>query len=615
MERKLVAILAADVVGYSAQMERDEAGTFVRVTARRKEVFEPEIARHQGRIFKLMGDGILAEFNSVVQAVECAVALQKVLTERNRDVPADQAILVRIGINLGEVIVDGDDRYGEGVNIAARLEQLAQPGGICVSEKVAREVERKMAFGFEPMGAQKVKNIAEPVFAFRVSSHGTDNVKHRTKTVTVRRRIGAALAGLSVGLVLAWGAYSYLTKTIERSGPPVLAVLPFENMSGDAAQDYLGPGVSEDIVTMLSTSPLLRVLSKSSSFSVETRSDPIEVAQALNADYVLEGSLRRQGNVFHISTQLVDGRNGQNVWTAQMEQSGTDIVAMQEAIAQKTYATLAGMRGEVAGLEQDLTWSKASPSLEEYDYHLRGSSEFLKWTDAAKENARKIWSEGLERFPDSVLLRIELAAYYNNRAVDGPTHDPWQDIQFAMTLLREAEATPDRSRMEDWLLHYVSATVLVSATGDFDASVRMAEAAHAMVPYDPLSSVDLAFVMANAGRTDTAVEWAEYAVANESVVPDWYRDNLAWAYLLDGRSEDAVRTYEGLDYYCVPCKAVALVRVGRVAEAKVEIERHLDFYPKWSINDVRTFPSRRHDFLVDHLLEPYLDDLRAAGLR
>src|SRR5512134_3280594 len=172
MERKLVAILAADVVGYAALMERDERGTHERLMAGRRDLFEPEIARHHGRVFKLMGDGMLAEFGSVVDAVECAVSLQRGLAERNANVSDDRRVQVRIGINLGEVIVEGDDCYGEGVNVAARLEQIADPGGICVSGKVAREVEKKLAFGFESMGPQQVKNIAEPVQAFRVRLDG-----------------------------------------------------------------------------------------------------------------------------------------------------------------------------------------------------------------------------------------------------------------------------------------------------------------------------------------------------------------------------------------------------------------------------------------------------------
>src|SRR5262245_55381560 len=173
MERKLAAILAADVVGYSALMEADEAGTHERLRAGRKELFEPEIARHHGRIFKIMGDGMLAEFASVVDAVECAVALQRGLAERNEAVSENQRIKVRIGINLGEVIVEGQDRYGEGVNIAARLEQIAEPGGVYVSAKVAKEVEKKLAFGFEHMGLQKVKNLEEPIHVFRVKLDGT----------------------------------------------------------------------------------------------------------------------------------------------------------------------------------------------------------------------------------------------------------------------------------------------------------------------------------------------------------------------------------------------------------------------------------------------------------
>ena len=172
MERRLAAILAADVVGYSSLMERDEAGTHERLKAGRKELFEPEIARHHGRIFKLMGDGMLAEFGSVVDAVECAVSLQRGLIERNEAAPEEHRIQVRIGINLGEIIVEGEDRYGEGVIIAARLQELAAAGGICVSGKVAKEVEKKLAFGFEPMGEQKVKNMAEPVRAFRLMLDG-----------------------------------------------------------------------------------------------------------------------------------------------------------------------------------------------------------------------------------------------------------------------------------------------------------------------------------------------------------------------------------------------------------------------------------------------------------
>ena len=205
MERKLAAILAADVVGYSALMEPDEAGTFARLRGGRKELFEPEIDKHHGRIFKLMGDGLLAEFGSVVDAVECAVTLQRGMAERNASVPEGKRIEVRIGINLGDVIIEGEDRYGEGVNVAARLQELAEPGGICVSDKVSKEVEKKLAFGFEPMGERIVKNIAEPVRVYRIAG------RPRASVMTPKAA----------------------------TDKPAIAVMPFVNMSGDTGAAVL----------------------------------------------------------------------------------------------------------------------------------------------------------------------------------------------------------------------------------------------------------------------------------------------------------------------------------------------------------------------------------------
>ena len=281
MERKLITILAADVVGYAAHMERDEKGTHERLVAGRKELFEPEIALHHGRVFKLMGDGMLAEFGSVVDAVECAVSIQRGLAERNADVPEGQRIQVRIGINLGEVIVEGDDRFGEGVNIAARLEQIADPGGICVSGKVAREVEKKLAFGFEPMGAHQVKNIAEPVQAFRIRLDGAPASSAKISLKSSKRGIAAAVGVLALLIVAAGVWYgleapSSVAPEVSISREPSIAVLPFANMSGDPGQDYVGAGIAEDIITILSSYPTMRVVSRTSSFVYDK---PVKVQQ------------------------------------------------------------------------------------------------------------------------------------------------------------------------------------------------------------------------------------------------------------------------------------------------------------------------------------------------
>jgi adenylate cyclase len=266
MERKLAAILAADVVGYGRLMEQDEAKTFERLKAHRIELVEPAIAAHHGCVFKLMGDGLLAEFGSVVDAVECAVDVQRGMAERNAGAPEDQRIDLRIGVNLGEVIVEGADRHGEGVNIAARLQQLADAGGVCVSGKVAKEVEKKLAFAFEPMGEQRVKNINEPIPVYRVRFDGASVRSPRKSPKSAlahwARPVAAGIVLLVVGGAAA-GLYGFMRPPgshVVGTHVPSIAVLPFDDLSPDKSLGYLGDGVSEDIVAMLSRFPDLSVV-------------------------------------------------------------------------------------------------------------------------------------------------------------------------------------------------------------------------------------------------------------------------------------------------------------------------------------------------------------------
>ncbi len=399
MDRKLVTILAADVVGYSTLMEQDEQGTFERLRAGRKELFEPEIARHHGRIFKLMGDGLLAEFGSVVDAVECAVSLQRGLTERNVNVPEDQRIQVRIGINLGEVIVEGDDCYGDGVNIAARLEQLADSGGICVSAKVAREVEKKLSFGFEAMGEQKVKNIAEPIQTFRVKFDGIPLPLRRTGKQG-QYWPAAAIGSLFALMIAGGGVWYALQPPKAQAREPSIAVLPFANMSGDATQDYFGAGIAEDIITMLSTFPSLRVVSRTSSFVYDKPVKVQQVGNDLKVNYVIEGSVRKAGDKVRVTAQLVDASTGEHVWANRYDEEGSDVAVLQDDVANRIYATVAGLKGEIRKKEEIDAWSKSAPSLEEYDYYLRGHQFFFQFTKESNEKARATWQEGLAKFPE-----------------------------------------------------------------------------------------------------------------------------------------------------------------------------------------------------------------------
>jgi TolB-like protein/class 3 adenylate cyclase len=380
MDRKLAAILAADVVGYSALMERDEAGTHERLKAGRKELFEPEIARHHGRVFKVMGDGMLAEFGSVVDAVECAVALQRGLAERNMEFPEAERIQVRIGINLGEVIVEGEDRYGEGVNIATRLEQLAEPGGIYVSGKVAKEVEKKLAFGFEAMGEQKVKNIAEPVPVYRIK---LGEPAGPTPATAARRvpRAGLMAAGLAViAVIVAAGIYGFLnwraTEAPSLPDKPSIAVLPFDNLSDDPQQAYFADGMAEDLLTDLSRISGLFVIARNSSFAYRGKAvDVRQVARELGVRYVLEGSVRRAGEQVRINVQLVDGQTGSHQWAERYDGQETDIFALQDKVTKAVVEALALQltSGEQQALKQQDT---AVPGA--YDAFLRGWEYYRK---------------------------------------------------------------------------------------------------------------------------------------------------------------------------------------------------------------------------------------------
>ena len=315
MERKLAAILAADVVGYSALMEADEAGTFDRLRAGRKELFEPEINKHHGRIFKLMGDGLLAEFGSVVDAVECAVALQRGMAERNASVPEDKRIEVRIGINLGEVIVEGDDRYGEGVNVAARLQQLAEPGGICVSGKVSKEVEKKLAFGFEPMGEQRVKNIAEPIACYRVNLQLAGRLNR-----AVCRRLHPGCAEQSRDRC------SAIHQHERRSGAGVFRRRP------DRRPDYRSVARCRALRHLAALR--LRLQGK----AIDVR----PVANDLGVRYVVEGSVRRAATRVRINVQLIDANDGTHLWAERFDRDLADIFSLQDEVVGRIVSALAG---------------------------------------------------------------------------------------------------------------------------------------------------------------------------------------------------------------------------------------------------------------------------------
>ena len=342
--RRLAAILAADVAGYSRLMGADEEGTLTELKAIRRELSDPKIKEHRGRIVKTTGDGLLIEFASVVDAVRCAVEVQREMAERNAEVPSDRRIEFRMGINLGDIIRDGRDIYGDGVNVAARLEALAEPGGICVSRVVRDQVRDKLGFAFEDMGEQQVKNIARPIRVHRV-------------VLGERPDPFEPAMGESTKPSLAL------------PDKPSIAVLPFQNMSGDPEQEYFADGMVEEIITALSRIRWLFVIARNSSFTYKGRAiDVTQVGRELGVRYVLEGSVRKAGSRVRITAQLIDAANSAHLWADRFDGSLEDVFELQDNVA----VSVAGVV-ELTLQAAEFHRSAAQPTsdLTAYDLYLR----------------------------------------------------------------------------------------------------------------------------------------------------------------------------------------------------------------------------------------------------
>ena len=587
MDRKLSAILAADVVGYSAQMERDEAGTFERLRAGRKELFEPEIARHHGNIFKLMGDGMLAEFGSVVDAVECAVSLQRGLSERNASVPEAERIQVRIGINLGEVIVEGEDRYGDGVNIAARLQQLAAPGGICVSGKVAREVDKKLAFGFEPMGEQKVKNISKPVQAYRVliDSAGAG------KTVEAYRYLRtwhvAAAAGV---LILAFGLAATWWRPWESAAlpgtptpnaavdtRPSLVVLPFDNLSDDKEQEYLANGFTEDLTTELARLPGLFVVSRNAAFAYKDKeTNPTEIAAALGVRYLLEGSIRRVGDDMRINAQLIDGSSSGHLWAERFDGRWSDVFALQDKVV-SSIAEALKLR-LVGGAPAERAGGTDNPAA--YDAYLKGMDIYNR-TNTPEEFAEAVkhFEQAVQLDPNFGVAFAQLAwAYWEadiTRAVImGLSIEAAYGKVFETLKLASRHPSPG---------YYQLIAELMVREHNSDEAITVLLKSVALDPSDPWNYLRLTNALNFNGRPKEALSYLDAAArVDPNSWRDWRLYQTGLAEFTQEKFEDAVRSIEKMDFespdpwakfYALQVLVSAYAHLGRTEQAASALER------------------------------------------
>lgn len=378
MARKLAAIIAADVVSYSRLMGVDEAETLAALKTHRRDLIDPNIAEHQGRIVKTTGDGLLIEFPSVIEAVQCAVEVQRAMQERNSDVPTDHRIEFRVGINLGDIIIDGDDIYGDGVNVAARLEGLAEANGICVSRVVHDQVRDKLGLGFEDLGERQLKNIARPVRVFRIA---TPDIGLRTQSAN---------------------------PTLAIPDKPSIAVLPFTNISRDPEQDYFADGMVEDIITALSHFKALFVIARNSSFTYKGRAVDVKlVGRELGVRYVLEGSVRKAANRVRITGQLVDTATGVHLWANRFDGGLGDIFDLQDQVTESIVGAIAPA---VEKAEIERARCKPTERLDAYDHYLRGLAK--SYQDASQQAC----NEALQLFNSAIKLDPDFATAYARAA-------------------------------------------------------------------------------------------------------------------------------------------------------------------------------------------------------
>ena len=401
VERRLAAVLAADVAGYSRLMGSDEEGTLAVLKACRRELIDPKIAEHRGRIVKTTGDGALVEFASAVDAIRCAMEIQRAMAERNATIPEDRRVEFRIGINVGDIIIDEGDIYGDGVNVAARVESLASPGAICISEDAYKQIKGKLALDVSDMGEQRLKNITQPIRVFAV----------RLDDAPVRPALALP-------------------------DKPSIAVLPFQNMSDDPGQDYFSDGIVEEIITALSRMRWLFVIARNSSFTYKGRSvDVKQVGRELGVRYVLEGSVRKAANRLRITGQLIDASTGAHLWADRFEGDLADVFELQDQV---TSSVIGAIAPKLEQAEIERAKHKPTESLDAYDYFLRGMASLYSWTREDVSEALQLFHRAIQRDPEFASAYGAAAGCYFWRMVNGWMTDRGQEIAEAVRLARRA---------------------------------------------------------------------------------------------------------------------------------------------------------------------------------
>ena len=620
-KRKLTAILSADVEGYSRLMGEDEEATVRTLTAYR-EVFTNLIQQHSGRVIDSPGDNLLVEFASVVDAVQCAVAVQKEINSRNNELPENRRMQFRIGINLGDVIQEAERIYGDGVNIAARLEGLANTGGICVSRTAYDQVKNKLELGYEYLGEHRVKNIAEPVRVYKVllepeSAGKVIGEKRKEK----RRMTLAAVIALLIGLggLAGWYLYIEQTKRIEPASvekmafplpdKPSIAVLPFVNMSGDPEQSYFSDGITEHIITSLSKVPYIFVIARNSTFAYKGKSVKIQqIAEELAVRYVLEGSVQRSDDRVRITVQLIDAITGYHLWAENYDRKLTDIFAMQDEIAIKIMAEL---QVELTAADLGRLSPKKTSNIKSYEKFLKGSEHLFRRTEADVLEARRLAQEAITLDPEYGAAYLLLGWTHLDDIWFLRTKDRAKSLQTAEQLAQKAI---DLSGQNDATHRLLSCVFLLRK--QYEKAIVEAQKAVEFAPNSASSNFVYGMVLRTADRHDEAIPVLKKAIRLNPVTPINHLNNLAWSYTYSEQYEKAIplwnRTIERNPDYLFAYMGLtcAYQLSGDGAKAREAADEVLRIKPIFSMKLAEKSFGTKNEEIKERILEAY----RKAGI-
>jgi adenylate cyclase len=621
MDRKLAAVLAADVAGYSALMEEDEERTHAAFLVCRSAA-EAIITRHGGRVFGGAGDSIMAEFGSPVEALRAAIEFQQDLMTRPLDLPPGRRMAFRIGINLGDVMVDGDELYGDGVNIANRLQSLAEPGGIRISGNEYDYVKNKLRVSCVDLGKQQLKNIDEPVRVYRVLEGSIAPAGRRWRATGWRRAaLGFATLALVVGAaVAAWQLHLRSSEQAKQSvsqqadAPPLpdqpsIAVLPFINLSGDPAQEYFSDGLTTDITTDLSKFAYLFVIAGNSAFTYKGKvAKAQEIGRDLGARYLLEGTVQKASGKLRINAQLIDATSGHHLWADRYEGAAPDLFVFQDEIIRAVVSSLAI---KVSDAELRRVSQRETNDMSAYDLWLKGRATFFDPQKESKEGndeARGYFEEAIKLDPNFSRAYGKLSYTYVRDWQNDWSDAPEQALSQALGLALKAVALGGGESDNHWNL-----AMVYSAMGQFDQAMAEYEAAKSLNPNDPNLLAEMGEHLIQDGRSAEAITQVNEAIKrNNKDTPYWYYWTLGRALYMTDRYDEAIATLKQINdppYDIALVLAACYAQQGRMEEAHTELQKFRAVEPDWTLKD-----SARYFWRKDEDKQHWLKGLELAGL-